>query len=425
LVQDWSLLRRCGAIAASIAAAALAATGAAAAAPPATRVLERFGGADGAMPQGGLVIDAAGALYGTTSGGGHCGSGTVFELTRPPAGATRWTRVRLHDFCLIPGLAGGTVPVAGLTADGAGGFFGSASAGGADGFGIVFRLRPAPAGSSRWGFTVLHQFCAERNCRDGGAPTAVLLRSPGDRLYGTTFVGGADNYGAVFSLTPPAAGQTLWRYRVIHDFAFHDGTGPSGDLAFGHGGKLYGTTSAAGAHGHGSAHELTPPGGGGFDWSFRIVYRFCAQPFCADGSSPNSGLLFGRDGILYGATLGGGSGGWGTVYALDPASRRTLRVLHDFAFSDGAAPVGGLIQDRNGALYGTTSMAGAFGHGTVFKLAPSTGGRWFETVLHHFTGVDGDQPSATLAMDKAGVVYGTTEAGGGANNDGVVFAVTP
>jgi uncharacterized repeat protein (TIGR03803 family) len=251
------------------------------------------------------------------------------------------------------------------------------------------------------------------------------LRDPGNRLYGTTFVGGADNNGTLFTLTRRAPGQTRWRYAIIHSFAFHDGAGPIGDLAFGRGGKLYGTTSAAGAHGHGSAYELMPPGAGGSDWSFRVVYRFCAQPFCTDGSSPNSGLLFGRDETLYGTTLGGGSGGWGTVYALDPASSRPLRVLHDFAFVAGASPIGGLIQDRFGVLYGTTSMAGAFGHGTVFKLAPSTGGLWRETVLHHFTGVDGDQPAAKLAADQAGVVYGTTEAGGGANTDGVVFAVTP
>jgi uncharacterized repeat protein (TIGR03803 family) len=285
-------------------------------------------------------------------------------------------------------------------------------------------LRPPAAGASRWRFHVLHQFCAEANCCDGGAPAAVLLRGPGNHLYGTTFVGGAYNYGTVFTLTPPASGQTSWRYAIIHDFAFHDGAGPLGDLVFGRSGKLYGTTSAAGAHGNGTAFELTPPGAGGSEWSFRVVYRFCARPSCADGSDPNSGLLFGRDGTLYGTTLGGGSGGWGTVYALDPASGM-LRVLHDFAFVDGASPVGGLIQDQSGALYGTTSIDGGFGHGTVFKLAPTTAGHWIETVLHDFTGVDGDQPAATLAMDKAGVVYGTTEAGGGANNDGVVFAVTP
>jgi uncharacterized repeat protein (TIGR03803 family) len=179
-MREGLLSRRGRGIAAPLAAAALAVAGAAdvASAPPVTRVLVRFGGIDGAAPQGGLVIDAAGALYGTTRAGGHCGSGTVFKLARPPAGTTPWIETHLHDFCPRPGLAAGTVPVAGLTADGTGGFFGSTSAGGANGFGTVFRLRPPAAGASRSGFSVLHQFCAEANCRDGGAPARSCCAIP-------------------------------------------------------------------------------------------------------------------------------------------------------------------------------------------------------------------------------------------------------
>ena len=403
----------------------------AASARPTTHLLKRFVGTNGANPQGALLVGASGALFGTTTAGGHFGSGMVFELIPPATGQTFWTEAHLYDFCSMAGCVGGTLPVAGLTPDGAGGFFGTTTAGGGHSFGAVFQLHPPAAGTTRWSLDVLYEFCAEKSCRDGGSTAAAVLRGPGGVLYGTTFTGGAHTYGTVFSLAPPASGHTGWSYAVIHDFDFHDGEGPLGRLTSGINGELYGTTSAAGANGHGTAFKLTPPTAGGPDWSFRVIYQFCAETSCRDGADPNSGLLRGKGGTLYGTTLNGGlggsgvSGGWGTVYALIPPNYRIERVLHKFAFFDGAAPIGGLIEDRSGALYGTTSMDGAYGSGTVFKLARSTGPAWTETVLHDFAGPDGSQPVAALVMGSGGVLYGTTEFGGGVNDDGVVFAVTP
>jgi uncharacterized repeat protein (TIGR03803 family) len=392
---------------------------------PTTQVLLRFSGVNGATPQSALVIGADGALFGTTTVGGNFSSGMVFKLTPPATGQTLWTETHLRDFCATNGCVAGTLPLAGLTPDGTRGFFGTASAGGAHGNGTVFRLRRPAPGMTGWSLTVIHAFCGDQNCRDGGAPAAAVLRGPGNVLYGTTFTGGAHSYGAVFSITPPAAGGTEWRYAVIHDFAFHDGAGPLGSLTFGPAGELYGTTSQAGAHGYGTAFRLAPPAARTADWAFSVIYQFCAKRSCVDGSDPSSGLLRGKDGTLYGTTLSGGSGGWGTVYALLPPDHRSERVLHNFAFSDGAAPVGGLIGDRSGALYGTTSLDGAYGYGTVFKLASNSGKGWVETVLHDFVGGDGDQPVANLVLGKDDVLYGTTEFGGGASNDGVVFRVMP
>jgi uncharacterized repeat protein (TIGR03803 family) len=408
--------------------AALAAGGVvdAAAAQPTEQVLQRFSGVNGATPQGALVIGAAGALYGTAETGGNFFSGMVFKLVPPAAGQTLWTETHLYDFCATKGCVGGTLPLAGLTPDGTGGFFGTTSVGGAHGNGTVFHLQRPAVGMTRWSLTPIYKFCADHNCEDGGNPAASLLRSrPGSVLYGTTFAGGTHAFGTVFSLTPPATGGTEWNYAVIHDFDFADGAGPLGGLIFGSAGELYGTTSEAGAHGHGTAFVLTPPTADSTDWSFRVIYQFCAEPDCVDGSGPNSGLWRGKAGTLYGTTLSGGSGGWGTVYALLPPDYGTERVLHSFAFSDGAAPVGGLIQDPSGALYGTTSMDGRYGYGTVFKLASTAGKGWVETVLRYFVGVDGNEPLATLVLGKGGALYGTTEFGGGANNDGVVFKVTP
>jgi uncharacterized repeat protein (TIGR03803 family) len=397
----------------------------AARAQTATQVVKRFTGANGATSQSALVIDGSGALYGTAADGGYFSSGLVFKLSPPATGQTLWTETHLYDFCPTKGCKAGTLPLAGLTPDGFGGFFGTTSAGGAHGNGTLFRLRRPDAGKTDWSLRVIYSFCAEANCRDGGAPAASVLRGPGNILYGTTFAGGAHSYGTVFSLTPPAAGKTAWNYAVLYDFDFHDGAGPLGSLIFGRAGELFGTTSEAGANGHGTAFELRPPAAGSADWSFRAIYQFCAERDCADGADPYSGLLRAKDGTLYGTAQNGGSGGWGAVYALIPRDYRTERVLHNFAFSDGAAPVGGLIQDRSGALYGTTSLDGAYGYGTVFKLAPPTGSGWTETVLHDFTGPDGNQPVATLALGSGGVLYGTTEFGGGADNDGVVFKLTP
>jgi uncharacterized repeat protein (TIGR03803 family) len=405
-------------------AAALVA-GSAADAQSTALVLKRFAGIGGANPQSALFIGRTGALFGTAAAGGSFSSGLVFQLTPPAIGKTGWTLTHLYDFCVTTGCVGGTLPLAGLTPDGAGGFFGTTSSGGAHGNGTVFRLRRPAAGATRWSLTPLYDFCAEKLCRDGSAPSAPVLRDPRNVLYGTAFGGGAHSDGAVFALTPPAAGQAEWRYAVIHDFAFHDGAGPLGSLVLGSAGKLYGTTSEAGANGHGTAFELTPPATGSSQWSFRVIYQFCAQEFCADGADPYSGPLRGQGGTLYGTTMNGGSGNWGTVYALLPPDYGAERVLHSFAFSDGAAPVGGLIRDSAGALYGTTSLDGASGYGTVFKLASATGRDWTETVLHDFAGPDGDEPVATLALGSGGALYGTTEFGGSVNNDGIVFEIKP
>jgi uncharacterized repeat protein (TIGR03803 family) len=392
---------------------------------PSTLVLERFSGTNGASPQGALVVGPSGALYGTAATGGRFASGLVFELTPPATGKTGWTLTHLYDFCATKGCVGGTLPLAGLTPDGAGGFFGTTSAGGAHGWGTVFRLSPPPAGTTGWSLTVIRDFCAETNCPDGSAPSAPVLLGRDHVLYGTTFAGGARSDGTVFSLTPPAKGRTPWKYAVIHDFEFHDGAGPLGNLIFGSTGKLYGTASEAGTHGHGTAFELTRPTTGSSNWTFRVVYQFCAKLDCADGANPYSGLLLAKGGTLYGTTQSGGSEGWGGVYALIPPGYGTERVVHNFAFSDGAAPVGGLIQDSAGAVYGTTAVDGAYGSGTVFKLAPTRGRGWIETVLHDFAGPDGDQPVATLTLGSGGVLYGTTEFGGSKNNYGVVFEITP
>ena len=155
---------------------------------------------------------------------------------------------------------------------------------------------------------------------------------------------------------------------------------------------------------------------------FEVLYTFNGG---ADGANSMGPLLSDKTGNFYGTTLGGGNGGYGTVFKI--ASDGTETTLHSFTFEDGDEPIGGLIQDMSGNFYGTTYGGGGSNSGTVFELAPDG----TETVLHSFTGgSDGGSPQAALIMDKAGNLYGTTGTGGDTNDCypvgcGTVFELAP
>jgi uncharacterized repeat protein (TIGR03803 family) len=199
---------------------------------------------DGEFPVAGLILDAAGNLYGTASQGGPSDAGAVFELMPNPA--TGWKEKVLHQF---QGRDGSS-PVAGLILDAAGNLYGTASQGGASGAGAVFELTPNPNGS--WKYKVLHQFQG----RDGSSPVAGLIFDAAGNLYGTTAAGGGHRYGVVFKLTPNSKGG--WNERVLHTFADHPGASPQASLIFDHAGNLYGTTAGDGKTTFGSVFEITP-----------------------------------------------------------------------------------------------------------------------------------------------------------------------
>jgi uncharacterized repeat protein (TIGR03803 family) len=142
-----------------------------------------------------------------------------------------------------------------------------------------------------------------------------------------------------------------------------------------------------------------------------------------DGSTPKGDLIFDQAGNLYGVTYLGGDNQVGVVYQMVPSGNGwTENVLHSFDLAkDGGNPVGGLIFDQSGNLYGTTGGSGGNGIGTVFMLSPS-GGTWTSTVLHNFS--RNEEPSASLTMDAAGNLYGTTTAGG-QDRGGTIFKMTP
>jgi uncharacterized repeat protein (TIGR03803 family) len=313
----------------------------------------------------------------------------------------------------------GNDPYSSLTFDAAGNLYGTTYDGGAYNYGTVFELTPAAGGT--WTEKVLHSFINDGT--DGQQPYAGLIIDAGGNLYGTTFYGGPYGYGTAFELTPAAGGT--WTEKVVWSFGSGtDGNEPYAGLISDAAGNLYGTTDGGGTAFSGTVFQLTPAGGG--TWTEKVLHSFVGG---TDGTAPFGSLIFDAAGNLYGTTSEGGaynscSGGCGTVFELTPAAGGTWteKVLWSFGNgTDGANPQAGLIFDAAGNLYGTTYSKGSNGGGTVFELSPAAGGTWTEQVLHNFgSGTDGAKPQAGLIFDGAGNLYGTTSLGG-SYNGGAVF----
>jgi uncharacterized repeat protein (TIGR03803 family) len=277
--------------------------------------------------------------------------GTVFRIT--PNGVL----TTLHHFCSQGGCTDGANPTAGLVQGADGNFYGTTFYGGVRSYGTVFKITPSGV------LTTLHSFCTETGCPDGAGPSAGLVQANNGDFYGTTDSGG-NGYGTIFKMTSSGALTTL------HRFCSHSGCAgyPNGLIQAGDG-NLYGTTRGLGTS-HGTVFKMTPRG------ALTTVYRFCSEgPPCADGLELNAALVQAGDGNFYGTTsLSGGHGG-GTIFRITPGG--TLTTLYAFCSqsgcADGKSPYGGLIQDSDGSLYGTTRYGGANGgiegYGTIFRLS--------------------------------------------------------
>jgi len=313
--------------------------------------------ADGAISEAPMVLGANasdGNYYGTTEGGGETGVGTVFKITPDRVLTT------LYSFCSQTNCTDGEAPYGGLVQANSGTFYGTASEGGAYGYGTVFKITPDGV------LTTLYSFCSQANCADGSYPDASLVRGTDGNYYGITL-------GTVFKITPAGKLTTL------HTFT---DTYPLG-LVQASSGNFYGTTHSGGAYGKGTVFEITPDG------VLTTLYSFCAQTNCPDGSAPSAGVVQGTDGNFYGTTQWGGSSsncssGCGTLFEITPEG--TLSTLHSFDNTDGYIPVG-LIQGTDGDFYGTTAGGGAGacvfgGCGTVFRLSVGLG-PFVETLPTH------------------------------------------
>ena len=363
------------------------------------------GGNDGAAPEGTLIIDGKGNLYGTTSEGGTAGSGTVFELSPGPNGT--WTEKVVYAFSSSS--SDGALPCAGLIFDGKGNLYGTTVVGGPAFAGTVFELTPGSGGT--WTEKILYGFAGT----DGSEPYASLIFDGTGNLYGTTLAGGAYGFGTVFELV--AGSNGTWTEKVLHSFTGgNDGANPESPLVLDSKGNLYGTTASAGPRDYGAVFELTPGSNG--NWSEKVIYALPG----AGGSGPADGLILDSAGNLYGTSAT-------TVFELTPGTNGTWteKTLHTFlGGKDGAYAESGLILDKVGDLFGTTYTGGAH-HGTVYELKPGSNNTWTETVVHRFAAGAGDGvfPSpANLVQDARGNLYGTTAQGGTANT-GVVYEITP
>ena len=385
-------------------------------------VLHSFSGADGAFPAAGLVFDRAGNLYGTTEAGDLYNGGNAFELSPPKTGTT-WPENILHS--MSGSSTDGANSWSGLTFDSAGNLYGTTSSGGLYGGGTVFELMPNTGG--QWTEKILHNF--NQNGIDGSYPVAGVIFDAASNLYGTAFGGGPGGQGIVYSLIPTQTGE--WTENILYDFSGSDGGNPRGNLIMDASGTLYGTTEYGGSSacngGCGTVFKLAGT-------TLTTLYSFSGR---GDGNSPHDGLVMDASGNLYGTTTSGGFNvnsfcrqGCGVVFELSPSSGGswTETVLHSLGayLSDGYEPIGGLIFDAAGNLYGTAIADMMYGGGTVFELSPSASGKWSEKVLHHFGhhAYDGIIPSGYLVLDSSGNLYGTTALGGTSDN-GTVFKITP
>jgi uncharacterized repeat protein (TIGR03803 family) len=380
----------------------------------------------GAYPQASLVADAAGNVYGTTPSGGTYGFGTVFKVTHTLDG--RSIQRVLYSFGADP--ADGLHPQAGLVIDSVGNLYGTAYYGpGSSTYGTVFKLSPQANG--QWTENVLHSFTGRVN-GDGAFPAGRLIFDGAGNLYGTTVEGGAptDDAGTVFELKPASGGA--WTENVLYSFtAGADGSQPTAGLILDKQGNLYGTTKYAGdlgcdingngPYGCGTVFRLSPKANG--MWSPTVLYTFTGDPNHWIG--PVGGVISDAGGNLYGMSANNSGGSSGTVFelVLEQGGSFKEKVLHNFS-SDGS-PVGDLIVDSAGNLYGATYSYGAT-HGVVFKLIPRAVGLWREAVLHQFrSSADGSYPAAGVIADVAGNLYGTTAGGGSPRGLGVVFQLSP
>jgi uncharacterized repeat protein (TIGR03803 family) len=364
------------------------------------------GGADGAETYAGLILDAAGNLYGATywggASGGFNGYGTVFKL------AKTGKETALYTF--TGGSDGAHPAYEYLVRDAAGNLYGTTAYGGAytgdNGYGTVLKVDKTNKE------TVLYTFTGGS---DGANPYAGLVRDAAGNLYGTTLNGGASGLGTVFKLNK--AGKET----VLHSFTGGGGDGsyPYAGLVRDAKGNLYGTAYEGGSsgcylgYGCGVVFKVDATG------KETVLYAFTGTG--GDGGFPDAGLVRDTQGNLYGTTAGQGASGYGTVFKLDKKGKETVLYSFTGTGGDGAYPYSDLVRDAMGNLYGTTSQGGGSGAGTVFKL-DKTGN---ETVLYSFTGGDdGYDPWAGLVRDTKGNLYGTT-VGRGAYGWGTVFKLTP
>jgi uncharacterized repeat protein (TIGR03803 family) len=356
-------------------------------------------------------------------------SGSVFKLS--PNSDGTWTETVLYVFT---GGADGSAPNGDLVFDGAGNLYGTTNAGGADRVGTVFKLSPNSDGT--WTETVLHSFTGGADGGDPRA--GVILDAAGNLYGTTLEGGFKDQFctagcGVVFKLAPNSSGA--WTETALYTPSYSPvsstGTGPFGRLTFDAAGNLCGTMAGGFiSYAHGLVFKLSPNSDG--TWTYSVLYAFKGG---RDGGNPYTGVIFDSAGNLYGTTVEGGTpcpppgttGYCGKVFKLTPGSSGswTESAIHLF-YAEADLDLVGIAFDAAGNLYGTTDDGGFHDNGQVFELTPQSGGGWAYSVPRFFYGEPSEYPRGGLIFDKAGNLYGeTVDCGTGYNCYGTIFEITP
>ena len=381
-------------------------------------VLHIFGGApsDGGTPAAGLIMDSSGNFYGTTTAGGVNNSGTVFELVNSSGS---YSEKVLYSFAGSQPSGDGGNPYSSLIMDSSGNLYGTTVNGGLNGVGTVFELVNS---SGTYSEKVLYSF-SQYAGGDGVRPYAALVMDSSGNLYGTTQGGGANGAGAVFELVNSSG---TYSEKVLYSFTTSggDGESPFAALVMDSSGNLYGTTQFGGINNSGTVFELVNSSG---TYSEQVLYTF--RNSGGDGVYPYAGLLMDSSGNLFGSTQYGGVNSAGTVFELvNSSGSYSEKVLYGFSPSngDGQNPSGTLIMDSSGNLFGTNLFGGTGSNsGTVFELVNSSG-TYSEKVLFAFGSAcsgNGVYPLGSLVMDSSGNLYGTTQSSTG-SGAGTVFSLT-
>jgi uncharacterized repeat protein (TIGR03803 family) len=395
------------------------------------------GGANGQSPQGALARDSSGNLYGTTVGGGVTnntgGCGIVFELT--PASGGGYTPSVLYTFQSVSS-TDGCNPESGVILDSTGNIYGTTINGGANGVGIVFEL--VHGSGDTWTENILWNFTSgDDGAYPGNIIFDSKGNLYGTTTAGgvqiCTLDGAEAGCGTVYELTPTTSGE--WNETTLYQFPNEDSGITPNSVAIDSQGNLFGTTFFGGPpprvdcnseNGCGVVFELTRKTTGSF--GYKVIYAFASKS-TTDGENP-TGVAISNGARLYGATNTGGTAGYGTVWELSYGkSGWTESILYNFqGGNDAASPNSPVLLGAGGALYGAAGSTGVEyckgGCGTLFRLDDTKSG-WEENVLLRFDKSDGDEygSSAGLIQDPAGNLYGVTASGGSAG-DGVVFEFT-
>jgi uncharacterized repeat protein (TIGR03803 family) len=326
------------------------------------------------------------------TGAGDVGTAAGVSSHAAPDGLSAQTFTTIHSF----DGADGKLPYAALSQATDGRLYGTTYYGGASSSGNVFKITTAGT------LTTPYSFCSESDCSDGEYTYAAPVQGTDGNFYGTTYLGGANDQGTIFKLSPSGTLTTL------HSFDGTDGAEPLAGVVQAGNGAFYGTTYLGGTKGDGTVFKVTGSG------TFTTLHSFCSQANCTDGENPFAVLVLGTDGNLYGTTLAGGAHGDGTVFKITPSG--TLATLHSFCMQsgcpDGEFPQTGLVQARDGNFYGTTILGGAYGNGTIFKMTPAGAITTLYNVCSQSGCPDGNYLYAGLTQATDGNLYGIMDIGG-------------